>query len=185
MGFRFLRLVLLRGLFKTWGWSAEALLNPNASSSWMEPARGLLSVLKCGAMVPRNLRPETDLHGHQSPQNRLRTDISGSEHKLQHCYNCWEVTWRSWSSPEAWSDWCCHVTCLEVTGSSLDPGATLLLLTPKPSASPRESLAANIAAKCLKLHDEAAARPEGRECYNMLPASLCFHSAALRRSECR
>ncbi|CAE7260002.1 unnamed protein product [Symbiodinium natans] len=49
-----------------------------------------------------------------------------------------------------------------VTGSSLDPGATLLLLTPKPSASPQEALAANIAARCLKLQEEAATmKPEG------------------------
>ena len=51
---------------------------------------------------------------------------------------------------------------LQVTGSSLDPGATLLLLTPKPSASPQEALAANIAARCLKLQEEAATmKPEG------------------------
>ncbi|CAE7588348.1 unnamed protein product [Symbiodinium sp. CCMP2456] len=62
-----------------------------------------------------------------------------------------------------------------VTGSSLDPGATLLLLTPKPAASMHESLAANIAARCLKLQEEAAAtKPEGGPGITISPALAVY-----------
>ncbi|CAE7610369.1 unnamed protein product, partial [Symbiodinium pilosum] len=72
-----------------------------------------------------------------------------------------------------------------VTGASLDPGATLLLLTPKPSASPRESLAANIAAKCLKLHDEAAARPEGGQSVVSPALAPCKQTLPERKPEAK
>eukprot|EP00439_Symbiodinium_sp_Y106_P063607 s1917_g9.t2 len=71
-----------------------------------------------------------------------------------------------------------------VTGSSLDPGATLLLLTPKPAASVHESLAANIAARCLKLHEEAAAtKPEGGQGSTISPALAVYKQSVWPKQE--
>ena len=68
---------------------------------------------------------------------------------------------------------------IQVTGSSLDPGAALLLLTPKPPASMHESLAANIAARCLKLQEEAAATKLEGLCSHV-PA-VCWRAFPVRR----
>lgn len=71
-----------------------------------------------------------------------------------------------------------------VTGSSLDPGATLLLLTPKPAASMHESLAANIAARCLKLQEEAAAtKPEGGPGITISPALAVYKQSVWPKRE--
>ncbi|CAE7943075.1 unnamed protein product [Symbiodinium sp. KB8] len=71
-----------------------------------------------------------------------------------------------------------------VTGSSLDPGAALLLLTPKPPASMHESLAANIAARCLKLQEEAAAtKLEGGPGITISPALAVYKQSVWPKRE--